>query len=126
VAKLLEEGADANEGGGAPLLQAAETGDTGIAKLLLDEGADINGRDGQGTTPLHLAACCGHVEMVKLLLANGANANARGVKGHTPLHLIADLGVTHAYTLFAPLEDSARVHRFEVVTAILEAYGGTI
>ncbi len=57
-----------------------------MVKLLLEHGADPNGRiPFTGETPLHLAAdnCQGAV--VALLLAWGANPNARDDYGDTPL-----------------------------------------
>jgi ankyrin repeat protein len=126
VAKLLAERVDSNEGGGAPLLQAAEIGDTGIANLLPDDGADIDGSDEPGMTALHLAACCGRFEMVKLLLANGANVNARNMGGRTPLRLVGDPSLTQKCVPFMPFEGSARAGEYAAVIDTLKAHGGTM
>jgi ankyrin repeat protein len=64
---------------------AAENGLTEIAKLLLDQGAEVNARDNFANTPLHLAVR--FPEMVELLLARGAQVGARNAFGNTPLHL---------------------------------------
>ncbi len=64
---------------------AAENGLTEIARLLLDQGSDVNARDNFSNTPLHLAVR--FPEMVQLLLARGAQAGARNAFGNTPLHL---------------------------------------
>src|SRR5262245_19657510 len=47
----------------------------GIRKSLAD-GADVNGRDGEGNTPLILASFYASPECVQLLLEKGADANA--------------------------------------------------
>ena len=64
---------------------AAENGLTEIARLLLDQGSDVNARDNFSNTPLHLAVR--HPAMVELLLARGAQVGARNAFGNTPLHL---------------------------------------
>ncbi len=56
-----------------------------MAKLFLEKGADVNGRDKYQKTPLHLAANGGNVEMVEWLLQHGADPNALDKKGDTPL-----------------------------------------
>jgi hypothetical protein len=72
------------------LLEAAERGELGKVKKLLDEGADVNARSSEWwTTPLHLAAAGGHLSVVKLLVERGADVNARDKDGWTPLRLAA-------------------------------------
>jgi ankyrin repeat protein len=68
-----------------PLHWAAAIGLTDIARLLIEQGAGVNGLDNFENTPLHLAV--GHPEMLQLLLQAGAKVNARNAFGHTPLHL---------------------------------------
>ncbi|KAI1367088.1 hypothetical protein F5Y08DRAFT_299380 [Xylaria arbuscula] len=62
---------------------AAEWGRTGIVKLLLDRGADIDCKDWRGQTALSFAAEKGHAKVVQLLIEKGADlesyeANALG------------------------------------------------
>ena len=66
-----------------------------VAKLLIDHGADVNGKNRElDQTPLHvLASNRGDaVELAKLLIESGANINAQshqgrgGARGMTPLH----------------------------------------
>jgi hypothetical protein len=62
-----------------------------IAGLLLDHGADVNGRTSAEQTPLLAAILGGQTEIVRLLLERGADVNASGVTGTTALHLAAQL-----------------------------------
>ncbi len=68
-----------------PLAWAARNGQLEIARLLIQQGANVNGRDVWGSTPLHLAV--GYPDIVDLLIASGANVNLRDGFGNTPLHL---------------------------------------
>ncbi len=54
--------------------------------LLLDSGADVRARAGNGVTALIYAAGKGHLEVSTLLLDKGADVNARDSDhGFTPL-----------------------------------------
>ncbi|KAL2152845.1 hypothetical protein VTH82DRAFT_4000 [Thermothelomyces myriococcoides] len=55
------------------------------ARLLLEHGARVDIRDGQGRTPLHWAAEAGHEAVVRLLVAAGADLDAASHDGVTPL-----------------------------------------
>lgn len=69
IAKLLiENGADIN--GGNPLYRASRYGHIEIVKLLLQYGPIMDTEDG---VALRYACDEGHIEIVKLLLKNGAN-----------------------------------------------------
>lgn len=63
-----------------------------IAQLLIEHGASVSAKDGEGLTALHAAARDGHVEMAKVLIAAKAKIDAKGVAGETPLHLAAEGG----------------------------------
>ena len=56
---------------------AAFRGDTAAVINLLERGADVNARDGDGDTALMFAAYKGHGLVVALLLQYGANVYAR-------------------------------------------------
>ncbi|GMF37845.1 unnamed protein product [Phytophthora fragariaefolia] len=72
---------------------AASTGKTLLMQWLLEKGAPVNVKDGQGSTLLHTAGTRGHSSMVQLLLQNGANVNERNDKGQTPLHLASSVAM---------------------------------
>ncbi|MGL9762321.1 MAG: ankyrin repeat domain-containing protein [Wolbachia sp.] len=59
--------------GGSTVLHSAEhLSDAGMIRLLIEEGASINDRDGNGETALHLAAFLEKVENVEALLKGRA------------------------------------------------------
>jgi ankyrin repeat protein len=57
-----------------------------IARLLVENGADVNARQAGDFTPLHAAAQNGQVDMVQLLLDHAAEVNARTSEGHSSLY----------------------------------------
>jgi ankyrin repeat protein len=63
-----------------------------IARLLIDQGADVNARQSDGFTALHGAAQNGQIEMIQLLLAHGADTSARGEGGMTALDYASRAG----------------------------------
>ncbi|KAF1787322.1 Ankyrin repeat-containing domain [Phytophthora cactorum] len=73
-----------DEVGSTPLSLAVENGNTAIAAVLLDHGADMTGDDvcvltvgvQYGSNMLHIAAQTGNKEMVEMLLAGGADVTA--------------------------------------------------
>jgi ankyrin repeat protein len=58
-----------------------------LARMLLDRGANPDGRAEGGLTPLHGAAQSGQRELVQLLIEHGADVAVRDDKGRTPLDL---------------------------------------
>lgn len=69
------------------LMVASEKGNTNVAKLLLDNGADVNIVDPKLLTALHYATQARHVKIVQLLLMHGANVDAKSKIYLTPLML---------------------------------------
>lgn len=68
----------------ASLIEAANAGDIEAVSKLVQEGANLNERDGDGDTALHRAAFRGNKQIVELLLAKGASVEARSNSGDTP------------------------------------------
>lgn len=71
-----------------PLTWAAMMGQTEASELLLQHGADINGRNRDNNTALHLAVFLGRAETAELLLKSGADVNAKNDDGATPVDLL--------------------------------------
>ena len=86
LALLVWDGvAGAEAGLDEALIGAARRGDIERVKSYLEKGADIKGRDEEGTTALMTAAFEGHLEMVNFLLDRGADVNAKNKEGQTAL-----------------------------------------
>lgn len=68
---------------GTPLMAATYKLQTEIVKLLLDNKADPNLTDGNGTTPLIYCAMFGNTEILKLLLENKADKTHKDKDGKT-------------------------------------------
>ncbi len=69
----------------SPLADAIENGRRDAALDLLDEGADVNLAQADGTTPLHWAAYQLDADLVRRLIAKGARADTVNRYGATPL-----------------------------------------
>jgi hypothetical protein len=95
---------------------AAERNQYGIAKILIEQGADVDAKDGDGKTPLHRVRW--NVEMAKLLLGNGADVEGgTTVADRTPcviagdredrkiMELLIERGAKHAEMARAAYDD---------------------
>lgn len=84
VEGLLSSGAQTEKAINAttPLTLAARIGDTGIVKMLLENGAQANNpaNNSELQTPLTIAIESNHQEIVDLLLAHGATLNNREIR----------------------------------------------
>ncbi|KAF4989706.1 hypothetical protein FDECE_14621 [Fusarium decemcellulare] len=93
VSWVLQKAADcvdingSDKGGHTPLMLALRNGGGEVAKLLIENGANVNasGRDGQ--TPLMLALKNGNEGAVKVLIENRSNIDISEKDGQTPLML---------------------------------------
>ncbi len=56
-------------------------------QLLIENGADVNIRDGSHSMALHLASSKGSPEIARLVVEHGADVNALDGNRKTPLHL---------------------------------------
>jgi ankyrin repeat protein len=95
VQELIAEGADVNAYGldGTPLHVAVATGETWIAGMLINAGADIEAEgDPKDSHPLHLAAIRNDTEVARLLIERGADLDGRDGQGRTPLTVAATYG----------------------------------
>jgi len=102
LVQLLQAGADVNERcafrNWTALHAAADRGQAAAARVLLEHGAKVDLKDGDGFTPLHVtgsqpsgkaqpkAGEAGRNEVALLLLDHGANANATTHHGDNALH----------------------------------------
>jgi ankyrin repeat protein len=75
-----------------PLHSAAAGNYTNIARMLIENGAEVNIKQQAGSTPLHSAAQNGNLELLILLLENGAEVNARMEGGKLPADLAREKG----------------------------------
>ena len=90
-------------------LAAAEKGDIGTVKQLLNDGAEINGKDKEGFTALMLATRSMHVDLVRLLLDMRADPNSRSKDG------------TSAATLAAPMfEETRKPEYLQILQMLIE------
>jgi ankyrin repeat protein len=110
VRALLELGAPVDKPDRAdttPLERAVLANELGIARMLIQHGADVNHVGPSGMTPLLYAASIdfGDSAMVKLLLQSGARRDAVNKDGLTALDLARQYKHTH---LLAGLEPARR------------------
>ena len=70
-------------------------GNTEIAKILTDSGANLQARNKNGLTPLaYMVIFSQNLELIKLLIEEGANVNVTDCQGRTLLIAAVDKGRT--------------------------------
>lgn len=89
--ELIAKGADVNQTdsrGNSLLIVCAADGYPEMAKLLIDNGADLKAVDsGSKATALHAAAYLGNPDVMQVLVDNGIDMNYQGpYNGYTALH----------------------------------------
>ncbi len=89
---------DSNEDGPA-LTCAAYKGHVDVVGLLLNRGADIEGKDSDGWTALMCAASGGHANIINLLLDREANIENTAGDGRTALMAAVSDGKADAINL---------------------------
>lgn len=62
-----------------------------IARLLIENGADINAIDSIGETPIFGAVKANNIKMVKLLIENGSNPHRKNNTKNSILHYAAEM-----------------------------------
>lgn len=94
--------------GVCPLHVAVTKGDVATATLLLDLGANPDGRAKDGETPLHYAARFGDAAMIELLVSRGADRALReSVHNGTPSDWAEFFRQPQALSLLGPPSTSA-------------------
>jgi len=94
---LVLKGADvnlsSNNGFSVYPLHSAAAGDyTQIARMLIENNAQINVKQQSGATALHAAAQNGNIDLLILLLEHGADVNVRMEGGKLPADLAREKG----------------------------------
>jgi ankyrin repeat protein len=74
------------------LHEAVLASHSGLCRLLLGLGADVNAKNTHYDTALHYAAYHASAEVCSVLLDAGADPHAVGFEGRTPLHHVAESG----------------------------------
>lgn len=92
VELMIKKGADvdAESYGETPLLKVAgrKVNDVNLARILLNNDADVNAKNSDGNTALYLAILNKNSAMIKLLLDNGADMYIKNKRGDTPARYI--------------------------------------
>ena len=119
-----------------PLADAAQRADWGVVRALVEQGADVRARQGDGATALHWAAYWDDVDVAGLLIDAGADVNAANDLGVTPLwaatengrapmvRRLLDAGADPNVPLLSgetPLMTAARVGAAKVAGLLLDA-----
>lgn len=106
-----------------------------IARVLIENGANINIKDSEETTPFQAACRKGYMGLAKLLVKHGANVEAKNQVGFTALHegcldgklnlarfLLDNQANVNAETTgsrFTPLHIACRDGRWEIVQLLI-------
>nr|XP_055062613.1 cyclin-dependent kinase 4 inhibitor B isoform X2 [Misgurnus anguillicaudatus]XP_055062614.1 cyclin-dependent kinase 4 inhibitor B isoform X2 [Misgurnus anguillicaudatus] len=109
---LLSKGVDVNivNRFGRTPIQVMMMGNTPLAQLLLEHGADPNVHDpGTGSTPLHDAARTGFIDTVKLLICFSANPNATDRNNLRPVDVARQTGHFDVVEYLSGLYDLHRI-----------------
>jgi ankyrin repeat protein len=89
--KEIRCGVDTKDNRGRTALHwVAENGNEAIARMLVEQGADISAEDKHKDTPLHCAARRVHETIVQMLIEKSASVKATNEDGQTALDLAAE------------------------------------
>lgn len=91
VSSALKDGADPNGGLLPPLVVAATRGESNVAKMLLEAGADPDSTGPRGRSALIAAIAKRNYEVMETLIAAGADVDQREASpGRSPLQMVID------------------------------------
>jgi len=99
---------------------AAQKGHLGIARILLDSGANIDEPHPEHGSALLIAVASGHEEMALYLLEKGANPNIKDGWGASPLHYALHKGLLNLNGV-KPIDDKSIGWDREDMPALIEA-----
>jgi len=116
-----------DDNGETALILVAWYGDTGIAKILIAAGADVNIQNNDGYTALMHAARNGRTKSIKLLIEAGADVNIQNNDGYTALiyaagndHIaIVEILIAAGASLDIQKNDGATALKYNTVTEFL-------
>ncbi len=97
------------------LMLASIKGQTALARLLIDKGADVNK---PGWAPLHYASTYGHLELMHLLLEHHAYIDAASPNESTPLMMAAMYGTVSAVKLLLEAGADPMLRNTQGLTAL--------
>lgn len=86
ISTLKNKRENDNRYNGKPITKFGKN-DVELAKVAIDNGADIDDKDRNGNTALHYCVYYKNYELMKYLVDNGANVNIQDNNGNTPLML---------------------------------------
>lgn len=119
--RLILAGANINikDNRGYTALRLASQGLTGLVKLLIDQGADVDIKDLTGDTALIVVAGNGYIEIVRLLIDKGADVNLQNENGSTALMLASANGHREIVKLLIEYGADLNIKDKEGITALI-------
>ncbi|XP_022046310.1 cyclin-dependent kinase 4 inhibitor D [Acanthochromis polyacanthus] len=90
---------------GRTALQVMMMGNSKIATLLLEKGAEPNIQDKHGIAPIHDAARTGFLDTLQVLVEYGASVNMPDQNGTLPIHIAIQEGHLDVVKFLAPQSD---------------------
>jgi len=111
-------------GPGVPIVEAAKLGDRAAVRRLIEQQADVNATEPDGTTALHWAARANDRETAGLLLRAGARVAPGNRYGVTPLRLAAINGSAPMIELLLEAGASPNTANAEGETVLMTAARG--